>query len=213
MSDVITTEPTTVRVWASDPVSRWGVVEQLAARPELEVVEGEEDARAEVAVVASDAVDEPVLGRIRRLRRIGGAQVLVIVPEPDDVALFAAVEAGAVGVLRRADATRDALVEAVRVTASGGGTLSPDLTGRLLQRVGELQRDVLEPRGLSANGLADREIEVLRLAAEGRATAEIAEELSYSERTIKNVVHDVTTRLGLRNRTHAVAYALREGLI
>jgi len=54
---------------------------------------------------------------------------------------------------------------------------------------------------------------VLRLVAEGWDTAQIATKLSYSERTVKNVLHDVTTRLQLRNRSHAVAYAMREGLI
>ena len=62
-------------------------------------------------------------------------------------------------------------------------------------------------------GLAPREVEVLRLLADGLDTSEIARKLAYSERTVKNVVHDVTTRLQLRNRSHAVAYALREGLI
>jgi DNA-binding NarL/FixJ family response regulator len=54
---------------------------------------------------------------------------------------------------------------------------------------------------------------VLRLVAEGHDTSEIADQLCYSERTVKNVLHDITTRLQLRNRTHAVAYAVREGLI
>ena len=54
---------------------------------------------------------------------------------------------------------------------------------------------------------------MLRLVAEGLDTGEIAKELAYSERTIKNVIHDVTSRLNLRNRSQAVAYALREGLI
>ena len=54
---------------------------------------------------------------------------------------------------------------------------------------------------------------MLRLLAEGRDTREIADELAYSERTIKNVIRDITRRLGLRNRSHAVAYALRQGLI
>ncbi|MPZ74787.1 MAG: DNA-binding response regulator, partial [Nitriliruptorales bacterium] len=61
--------------------------------------------------------------------------------------------------------------------------------------------------------LTKREIDVLRLVADGKDTTEIAHELAFSERTIKNVIHDVTMRLNLRNRTHAVAYALRQGLI
>jgi DNA-binding NarL/FixJ family response regulator len=61
--------------------------------------------------------------------------------------------------------------------------------------------------------LTDREIKVLKLLAEGLDTAEVGRRLFYSERTVKNIVHDVTSRLNLRNRTQAVAYALRQGLI
>jgi DNA-binding NarL/FixJ family response regulator len=79
--------------------------------------------------------------------------------------------------------------------------------------VGRLQRQVLAPRGLRFSGLSDREVEVLRLVAEGLDTGEIARQLAFSERTIKSVLHDVTTRLQLRNRAHAVAFAVREGFI
>ena len=58
-----------------------------------------------------------------------------------------------------------------------------------------------------------RSIDVLRLVADGLDTGEIAQRLSYSERTIKNVIHDVTSRLHLRNRSHAVAFAMRTGVI
>lgn len=61
--------------------------------------------------------------------------------------------------------------------------------------------------------LDDRERTVLRLVADGHETAEIARELSYSVRTITMIVHDITHRLRLRNRAHAVAFALRQGLI
>ncbi|HEV8175200.1 MAG TPA: LuxR C-terminal-related transcriptional regulator, partial [Actinoplanes sp.] len=100
-----------------------------------------------------------------------------------------------------------------RSAAAGEAAVPPDLLCRLLNQVGQLQRQVLAPRGLSFAVLADREVEVLRLVADGLDTAEIATRLSYSQRTIKTVLHDVTTRLQLRNRSHAVAYALREGLI
>ncbi|MBN8883306.1 MAG: response regulator transcription factor, partial [Salana multivorans] len=89
----------------------------------------------------------------------------------------------------------------------------PDLLGHLLDQVGSLQRQVLRPMGLTFTGLTTREVDVLRLIADGFDTAEIARNLNFSERTVKNVLHDITTRLQLRNRPHAVAYALREGLI
>ena len=88
-----------------------------------------------------------------------------------------------------------------------------DLLAGLLGHVGRLQRQVLAPRGLRFSGLSDREVDVLRLVAEGLDTGEIARQLAFSERTIKSVLHDVTTRLQLRNRAHAVAFAVREGFI
>jgi DNA-binding NarL/FixJ family response regulator len=100
----------------------------------------------------------------------------------------------------------------VRV-AAGQGEVPPDLLARLLDQVGRLQRQVLTPRGIAFSGLSERETQVLRLVADGHGTAEIAVRLCYSERTVKNVLHDITSRLQLRNRSHAVAYALREGLI
>jgi DNA-binding NarL/FixJ family response regulator len=101
----------------------------------------------------------------------------------------------------------------IRAAAAGEGAVPADLLGRLLDQVGRLQRQVLWPNGMTFAGLNEREIEVLRLVAEGFDTAEIAAKLSYSQRTVKNVLHDITSRLHLRNRSHAVAYALRHGLI
>jgi DNA-binding NarL/FixJ family response regulator len=81
----------------------------------------------------------------------------------------------------------------------------------------ELLRDVLD--GLASGGkpvaaqLTDREQQVLSLIAEGHPTREVAEQLCYSERTVKNVLHDVVTKLNVRSRSQAVAHAVREGLI
>jgi Response regulator containing a CheY-like receiver domain and an HTH DNA-binding domain len=88
----------------------------------------------------------------------------------------------------------------------------PDLLGRLLAQVSRVQQ-FLQPRGLQLSGLSTREADILRLIADGLDTNEIAASLSYSERTVKNVLHDVTSRLQLRNRSHAVAYALKQGMI
>lgn len=66
---------------------------------------------------------------------------------------------------------------------------------------------------MSLSTLTAREADMLRLVSEGLDTAEIARKTSYSERTVKNVLSEIITRLHLRNRTHAVGYALRNGLI
>ena len=73
--------------------------------------------------------------------------------------------------------------------------------------------ELLEPRGLSLSPLTVREQEVLRLVADGHPTREVAKRLSYSERTVKNVIHDVVTKFNARSRSQAVAAAVREGLI
>lgn len=95
-------------------------------------------------------------------------------------------------------------------------TLDATAVGRivqLIQTVAAGNGSPRTPRSRSHPELSDRETHVLRLVADGKDTQQIARELSYSERTVKNVLHDVTTRLQLKNRSHAVAYALREGLI
>jgi DNA-binding NarL/FixJ family response regulator len=199
-------------IHADDPISWAGVASQLKPRPEVLVLEGTDVLHARVSLVVTDRVSEAALRTMRALRQRGCAVVLVVV-ELDDSALVAAIEAGVAALVRRSEATPERLVAVIRSAAAGEAAVPPDLLCRLLDQVGQLQRQVLSPRGLSFAGLADREIEVLRLVADGLDTAEIATRLSYSQRTIKTVLHDVTTRLQLRNRSHAVAYALRQGLI
>ena len=113
----------------------------------------------------------------------------------------------------RGESEPETLVNLIMSAAAGDGNVPPDLLGRLLSQLSLIQQQVLTPLGLSFVGLTTREIDVLRLLADGCDTAEVARQLAYSERTVKNVLQDVTRRHNLRNRTHAVAYALRQGLI
>ncbi|CAM04681.1 two component transcriptional regulator, LuxR family [Saccharopolyspora erythraea NRRL 2338] len=145
-------------------------------------------------------------------QRVSVPRVLVT-NELNPANVLAAVESRVVAVLPRTAATGARLINSVLAAASGGGVMPPDLLGELLKQVDYLQREVLTPRGLNASGLTTREIDVLRLMADGLDTAEIAQKLCYSERTVKNVVYGVTSRLNLRNRPHAVAYAMRAGVI
>ena len=206
-----------VAVTTADPVSRAGIASQLRGSQLIEVVDESRldvDVRAEaVALVVAEQWEEDTARTIRSLRQRGLERVVLLVSRLDDKGLLAAVEAGACGILRRQQATSTNLVAAIRSAAAGEGTLPPDLLGRLLDQVGRLQRQVLKPRGLTIGGLTEREIEVLKLLADGLDTAEVGQRLFLSDRTVKTIVHDVTSRLELRNRTHAVAHAIRLGLI
>lgn len=200
-------------VYATDPISRAGVTSSLRPRPDLRLVADAELDQARVAVVVVESLDEEALRLLRAIQRGGTPRTVVIATTLDEGGVVAAAEAGVSGLLRRSDATAETVARVVVSVAGGEGQVPPDLLGRLLEQVGRLQRQVLGPRGLTFAGLSSRETKVLRLVADGHDTAEIAHELCYSERTVKNVLHDLTTRLQLRNRSHAVAYAVREGLI
>jgi DNA-binding NarL/FixJ family response regulator len=203
-----------VQVLAADPVSEAGVASQLRFRAELEVVPANgTDQKPDVVVVVADEVDEERLRTVRAVRRAGRSRVVLVASELDGRSVLAAVEAGASGIVRRREATPDRLSAAIRAAANGDGTLPPDLLGRLLQQVGDPRHTHGMVRGLTFGGLTQRELRVLQLLADGMSTSEIARELAYSERTIKNAIHDLTSRLNLRNRSHAVAFALRQGLI
>jgi DNA-binding NarL/FixJ family response regulator len=201
-----------VHVTATDPILRTGVSSQLRPRPEVAVLSASDTDSPQVRVVVADVLDGDAL-RLVREARAAVANVVVVLSAVDDTALFSAIEAGACGLVPRAEATPERLVDAVRKAAAKGGVLSPALVGRLLGQVNRLQNQVLTPKGVRLSGLSDREATVLRMVAQGMEVREIARELRYSERTIKNTVHDVVARFQLRNRTHAVAFAMREGMI
>lgn len=200
-----------VHVCALDPISEVGIAATLRPRPEVLLVD--EADSSTVTVVVADTVGEQTQALMRRVQGKGCRRIVLVASSLDDGALLAGIEIGVCALIRRAEATPERLAHVAVRAASGDGTLPPDMLGRLLEQVGRLQRHVLAPRGLSMSGLSHREAKVLGLVADGLDTHEIATTLAYSERTVKNVLHDITNRFQLRNRSHAVAYALREGLI
>ena len=200
-------------VYADDPILQAGVVSQLRVRPEIDIVSAGELSRAAVAVAVADSLDGETLRVLQTLKRSDIEYTVLVTSVIDDTTVVSAAEVGVSGLLRRADATPDVLVRTIQQVAKGDGVLPSDLLGTLLGQVGRLQRQLLSPQGLTFSGLTDRETAVLRLIADGHDTNEIAQQLCYSQRTVKNVLHDVTSRLQLRNRSHAVAYAVRAGLI
>ena len=202
-----------VMVHAADPISRAGAVSQLKQCPAVDVIEELPASPGAVAVLVTETVDATVTASLRRLVRGGDTRVVLVVERMREAELLEAVECGVAAILWRREATAPRLGQAVLAAARGDGDLPADLLGRLIVQMGRLQRSVQGLPGFTPPGISERESDILRLVAEGWDTAEIATRLSYSERTVKNVLHGLTTRLQLRNRAHAVAYALREGYI
>ncbi|HSJ73378.1 MAG TPA: response regulator transcription factor [Miltoncostaeaceae bacterium] len=167
----------------------------------------------EADVVLVDPELSGTIEFIRNVRDATGARVLVCSARAEETDVVAAVAAGATGYMCKDTLTAEGLIAAVRAAATGAGVMAPELLGTLLRGISRASEEVLEPRGLSLTRLSAREQQVLRLVAEGHPIREVAEQLRYSERTIKNVIHDVVTKLNVRTRSQAVAHAVREGLI
>ncbi|MEY9844559.1 DNA-binding NarL/FixJ family response regulator [Streptacidiphilus sp. BW17] len=210
-TDVVGTIP--VAVYADDPVSLAGVRSQLRQQPGVEMVETVAGRAGAVAVLVAETPDEPTLSSLRRLTRADGTRAVLVATTVREAELLQVIECGVGAIVWRREATGHRLHQAVTAASRGEGDLPADLLGRLIAKVGTMQRGTSGSSDTPVHGLAPREVDVVRLVAEGLDTAEIASKLSYSERTVKNVMHGLTTRLQLRNRAHAVAYALREGYI
>jgi DNA-binding NarL/FixJ family response regulator len=201
-----------VCVVAADPLLRAGTVASLRSWADTEVIGEEAVSDGAVVILVADTFDDALDHRLLDLRRTARVVGVLVTTELDDAALARAVVCGVRAVVWRREATNDALRRAVVAVAEGGGSLPPDLTGMLMAR---FRRSQLRPGdGVDRRKLlSPRELDVLRLVAEGCDTNEIAHQLAYSERTIKTILHDVTTRLHLRNRSHAVAFLIRRGLL
>lgn len=200
-------------MYADDPISLAGVCAQLRHRPGIELVDAVAGRAGVVAVLVAEAPDEPTRSSLRRLARTDGARAVLVATVVREAELLQVLECGVGAIVWRREATGHRLHQAVTAAFRGEGDLPADLLGRLITQVGTMQRGASGSSDVPVHGLAPREVDVVRLVAEGMDTGEIADELSYSERTVKNVLHGLTTRLRLRNRAHAVAYALREGYI
>jgi DNA-binding NarL/FixJ family response regulator len=203
--------PTRVYIYAKDGILRAGVASQLRRSPQVKLAEEYGFDSGGVAVIAADDVCEELVGAVRAIRRSCTSKVIVVANKLTRVEAEAAVQAGAWAFVRRADARPDRLVSAVRAVA-----MADEPPATVEEALGELA-DHLEPAVLvpapRPAGLTDRDVEVLRLMADGHSTAGIARDLSYSESTIKNIIHAIVRELGARNRAHAVAMALRSQLI
>jgi NarL family two-component system response regulator LiaR len=214
MSDVIT-----VLLVDDHAVVRQGVRTFLATQPDLSVV-GEAGTGAEAVALASQHVPDVVLMDLimpdmdgveatRRVKQVSPrSQVVVVTSYHEDEHIFPALKAGALSYLLK-DLSSDELASAIRKAAVGDAVLHPRVAARVIK---ELQG----PRAEKVNPfteLSERELEVLKLIADGMSNADIAKKLFLSEKTVKGHVSNILSKLQLVDRTQAAVYAWREGIV
>ncbi|WP_237208581.1 response regulator, partial [Rothia nasimurium] len=198
------------------PVVRAGLRAMFAGFEDIEVVAEASDGAEAVAlagqleqegrrpdVVVMDIQMKPVGGveATRQLKAQGGPPVLILTTFDTQGDIVAAVEAGALGYLLK-DAPPEQVQAAVLATAQGQRTLSPELTLALMER---MQRPAVN--------LSARELELVNLLATGATNKELAEKLFISQATVKTHLVHIYTKLGVDNRTAAIAAARAEGLL
>jgi len=206
----------TVAVMATEPLVAEGAAAYLRTYRGITPVAADRLDRASVVLVIADRVSEGTLAVLQRAAELAPDREMRFVLVCDDIRepqLLRALNWGLVSVLPRRETDYERIARALVNAGDGKVELPADAHGWLEERIRLVQRDVLAPHDLTAAGLYTREVEVLRLLAEGADALEIARRLSYSERTVRNIIHGLLTRMKLRNRAHAVAYALRNGVM
>ncbi|MEU2686927.1 response regulator transcription factor [Streptomyces hygroscopicus] len=214
--------PIRVLVCDDQMLIRTGLVTIIDAQPDMEVAGECGDGRTGVElarevkpdVVVMD-IRMPVLDGLEATRLLAGAgvphpvKVLVVTTFNLDEYVYEALRAGASGFLLK-DAPPDRLLHGIRTVATGAALLDPDVTRQLVGRYAARIR----PAENTARDipLTPRELEVLRLIADGLSNSEIAATLVISQETVKTFVSRILTKLQLRDRVQAVVYAYRHGL-
>ncbi|MEV4258499.1 response regulator transcription factor [Spirillospora sp. NPDC049652] len=216
------TAPVRVLVCDDQPLIRTGFATIIDAQPDLEVVGECGDGRAAVDLARRLTPDMvvmdvrmPVLDGIAATRLLAGAdvpdpvKVLVVTTFNLDEYVYEALRAGASGFLLK-DAPPAQLLHGIRTVASGAALLAPEVTRQL---VGRYAARIRPAAGTGDVPLTPRELQVLRLIAEGLSNGEIATALVLSQETVKTYVSRILTKLDLRDRVQAVVYAYRNDLV
>jgi DNA-binding NarL/FixJ family response regulator len=213
-------DPVKVAILAGDPVTGQGAAAFLAACKEIKLLPADRGHEAEVVLILVNSITEETLGWMRdvaaradRADRADGVGFVLVGDGVREHHVLQAVSCGPVSVIPRREADFERILRAINGVRRGRLEMPDHAVGWLAKLQRSVQQDVLAPRGLTAAGFETREVEVLRLLADGLDTLEISARLCYSERTIKNIIHGVLTRFDLRNRAQAVAYAMRTGAL
>ncbi len=211
-----------IRILLADdhPIVREGLRALLETQSDFEViaecVNGEEALRLNAALHPDMLLldlEMPVLDGVETIRRLRQTshvpRIIVFTAFDNDERIIHAIQSGADGYLLK-EAPREEIFKAIRVTMEGGSLLQPIVASKLLRHVG---RPSQQANSLSVDELTERELEVLRLLAQGMPNKEIAAHLIISERTAKFHVSSIMGKLGATNRTEAVSLAAQRGLI
>ena len=204
--------PLALALRADDPITADGAAAYFQSGPhQVRLLPVHLQDQSEVLLILVGEVTDETLAWMRRAA-VGSAgpqaRIVLVADAITENQLMRAIGYGLTSFLHRHQVGFPQVLRAVVNSRNGRAELPDTLIASLVEQLRVAQQE----RG-GAGGLALREAEVLRHLAEGLDTAEIASKLSYSERTIKNIIHGVITRFGLRNRAHAVAHGIRAGLI
>jgi DNA-binding NarL/FixJ family response regulator len=157
----------------------------------------------------------PGLTGVETTRKLAGiaplTRVVVLTISADDEDVMNAVMAGACGYLLKDSSIQD-LIAGIRAAAAGESLISPQIAGKLLQRLRSQSTSEDAAATIRAE-LSDREIEVLKLIANGKDNAQIARDLFISPKTVKNHISNILMKLQIENRIQAAVYAVRSGIV
>jgi DNA-binding NarL/FixJ family response regulator len=202
-----------------DSIYANGLQATLSAAPDVESIghansiasAWEEEALGEADVVLLDGALGGTVAFIQELTVGTGVRILLCLHQPTTGQVLQAIANGAQGAIARDLLTPDTLIAAVSAVAAGIYAFD---SGAIRTLTGAASANSREERPVVGSGqFTVREQLVLSLVAAGLSNREIAKRLSYSERTIKTVLHDIVTKLGVKSRSQAVAMAVRERMI
>lgn len=171
-----------------------------------ESIEVAESSRPDVVVMDVRLIDGSGIEACREIRAVRPeTQVIMLTSFADDEALFASIMAGAAGYVLK-QVKGDDLVRSIRTVAKGGSLLDPAVTGKVLDRLRKGKHLVSDER---LARLSPQEERILALIAEGKTNREIGEELHLAEKTVKNYVSSILSKLEVARRAEAAAYLAR----
>jgi DNA-binding NarL/FixJ family response regulator len=214
-------EPIRVAVVDDQELFRRGLTMLLGVEDDIEVV-GEAGDGVAATELAGTTVPDVILMDVRMPKRSGieacvaikeiapTARIIMLTVSDEEADLYDAVKNGASGYLLK-DSSIDEVAQAIRVVADGQSLISPSMAIKLLDEFKQMSRS--DRQQVPTPRLTDRELEVLKLVAQGLNNREIAKRLFISENTVKNHVRNILEKLQLHSRMEAVMYAVREKLL